>query len=187
MSDKQVSFRTAWRTIMSSAGYLAIAAAVFLVLAAVLPVVTLSANIGGTDMAGLRGVAGGSVNPTGASLSGSLGWLAILAFAAAAAARFVRELAPFRRQIDITAFALLALAVIWSATEGPLATQIRTAGEVSKMFDGLGGATGGAGRAAMPTIAVTVLPSIGTLFILLAPIALVLARRREAVAAPRMV
>lgn len=187
MADKQVSFRTAWQTIMSSAGYLAIAAAVCALLAALLPVVTLSANIGGTDMAGLQSVGGGSVDPTGASLSGSLGWLAILAFAGAAAARFVRELAPFKRLIDMAAFALLAVAVIWSATEGPLATQIRTAGEVSHMFDGAAGGPAGARAAGMPTIAVTVLPSIGCLFLLLAPVALVLARRREAAPAPRII
>ena len=187
MSDKQVSFRTALNAIMSSAGYLAIAAAVFVLLAAVLPVVSLSARLGATDMAGLTSVAGGSVNPTGANVGGSLGWLAILAFVAAAAARFVRELAPFKRQIDIAAFAFLALAVVWSATEGPVATQIRTAGQVSHMFDGMAGSPGGVSRPVMPTIAVTVLPGIGSLFVLLAPIALVLARRREAAGAARIV
>ena len=184
MSDKQVSFRTALDAIMSSAGYLAIAAAVFVLLAAVLPVVSLSASLAGTDMAGVTSVAGGSVSPTGANVGGSLGWLAILAFVAAAA-RFVRELAPFKRQIDIAAFTFLALAVIWSATEGPVATQMRTAGEVSHMFDGMGGSPGGTSRPMMPTIAVTVLPGIGSLFVLLAPITLMMARRREAAGAAR--
>ena len=181
MSDRQISAGTAFRTIMDSAGYLAIAAAVFLLLAAILPVATLSASMGGTEMPGLRSVGGGAVSATGASAGGALGWLALLAFVGSAAARFFSELVPFARRIDMAAFALLAAAVVWSVSDGPLATQMRAAGQVSHMFDGMAG-TGGP---AMPTLSVSILPSIGSLFVMLAPVALVLARRREA-ARPRV-
>ena len=181
MSDRQISAGTAFRTIMDSAGYLAIAAAVCLLLAAMLPVATLSASMGGADLPGLKGVGGGAVSANGASAAGALGWLALLAFVGSAAARFVRELASYARRIDMAAFALLAAAVVWSVSDGPLAMQMQAAGQVSRMFDGMTG-TGGP---AVPTLAVSIMPSIGSLFVVLAPVALVLARRRET-AKPRV-
>ncbi len=180
MADRQqISAALAFRAVMASAGYLAIAACVFMLLAAVLPVATLSATINGTEMGGLQGVAGGGVSATGATAGGVLGWLALFAFAGAAAARFVRELAPFRNLVDYAAFSLLAAAVLWSFYDGPIATQVRTVGQLSNMFGGAAGAHAGSG---MPALAVSVSPGIGMLFVVLAPVALFLARRREVAA-----
>ena len=184
MPDRQVSASQAVRTIMESSGYLAISAVVFLLLAAMLPVATFSASLGGTEVDGLRSVGGGATAVTGASAAGVVGWLAVLLFIAAAASRFVRELAPFKRLFDIAALAFLAVAVVWSVTDGPMAVQMNTARQVSHMLDGFASASGGAPRTALPTIAVSLMPSIGSLFVILAPVALVMARRRESMAGP---
>ncbi len=142
-----------------------------------LPVVTLSAKLGGADLAGVRSIGGGSASQSGAAAAGTLGWFAVLAFAGSAASRFVREMAPFKRRIDAVAFIILVAAIVWAFTDGPVADQVRTSRQVSGMFQGMDGRAGAS--AGVPAIAISVLPGLGSLFVVLAPLALVLARRRE--------
>ncbi len=83
------------------------------------------------------------------------------------------------------AFGVLGAAVAWAFTDGPVAEQVRTTGQVSQMFQGF--SKQGAVSAGMPALSVNILPSLGALFVALAPLALILARRRETALRSRFV
>ena len=154
------------RSFLASPRVLAIAAAVLLLLAVVSPVVVVSFSLANIASPPLDGFA----DWTGDMAVGSPAWWAVLAFAGSAVARFVPRIWRFRRWIDLAALALLVAAVAWALYGGPLATNLQVGNDPSD------------GRPAGPPVSVR--PAFGCLPALLAPIALMLARRREAALPP---
>ena len=51
---------------------------------------------------------------SGLALTGIFGWLLLATFVLAAAARFVPALGTYQRSLDIVAFLMLAIAVVWA-------------------------------------------------------------------------
>lgn len=168
---KQLSLRDAYESFMQSAPKMVVGAAVCMLLATLLPVVGLSTNI--------MGVAG-SQSFSGSETVGAVAWLAFLVFATAAAARFVPALYPYSKLIDMAAFAMVGIALIWAFVGGPVASGVHQANEVQSQFGGLlGGAPprGGGPPASLATF--SMYPHVGLIFFVLAPVLLLLARRRE--------
>ena len=92
--------------------------------------------------------------------------------------------------LDLAALALAAIAAAWSFIGGPTATEISN---MKEQMAGLGGLMGSrlglgasSGRLApvIPTVSISVMPAYGMLFLVIATVALLVARRRRVAIIP---
>ena len=178
MSDsKQYSFGDVARKFTSSPGQLALAAAACAILAAVTPVISLSGSF--------MGIASGSTSVSGEAAAGTFAWIAVAAFALAAASRYLVQLKPYSSILDVAAWALLAVAVVWAFIGGPAVSELNQAKQLLGGLSGLGGPPGGRASPfggpsiSRPAVSMSVVPSIGIVFLLLAPAALFFARKAQ--------
>lgn len=169
---KQHSLGDIARGFTSSPGQLAIAAAACVFLAAVTPVISVSGSF--------MGMASASSGINGNEATGPFAWVAVAAFAMAAASRYLAQLKPYSNILDIAAWVLLAAAAVWAFVGGPVVSAL---GQANQLMGGMGGAPGGranpfgAPGLSPAAASMSVGPSIGIVFLLLAPAALFLARR----------
>ena len=179
----QISPGEVLRSVVASSAKLAVVAAVCMLLFLVLPVLRFSGSVMGIST---------TVSFDGNEMGGWTAWAALVAFAAAAATRFVPSIIPYRRILDLLAFVMVAAVVVYAVLASPLAEASRQVHQAQAQFGGLmgggldGGMAGGFGRNTAPVtspVAFSVLPHVGVLFFVLAPVLLFLARRRERTAA----
>ena len=172
-TENQFSAGQALRGLTSSGRKLAVIAAASMLLTTVIPVLSVSGNV--------MGLGGGSIGASAVDLAGLLGWVVALLFVGAAAARFLQALKPYRNLLDMAALGLFAIAVVWACLGGPTVTDLKALSSQMKGFSGLmNGPSNGAFGGASPrsAVAISVLPSFGMLFLVLAPVALLMARRK---------
>lgn len=174
----QISPAEALRSVMGSSAKLAALAAACMLLFLLLPTLRVSGSVMGIATA---------ASFSGGEMGGWAAWVALLAFAAAAATRFVSSIAQYRRILDLAAFAMVAVVLVYAALASPIATAAQQVHQAQAQFGGLmggglGGSAGGFGRAPVQVqspVSFSVLPHVGALFFVAAPVFLFLAARRE--------
>ena len=180
-APRQVSPADLARSVMSAPSKLAVVAVGCMLLFLVLP----AAYVSGSFM----GISSG-MSFSGSQMGGWTAWLALVAFAVAAATRFVPSIALYRRVADLVAFGMVAAVLIYAVVASPIAEAAQQVHQVQVQFGSLVGGDlgrnlgGGFGRnlpPPPPPVSVSVLPHIGVLFLILAPVSLMVARRRERV------
>ena len=170
---RQFSAADVTRALLDSPSKLVIAAAGCMLLFLFLPTLYVSGTA--------TGIAAGGFSLDGAQLAGGAAWLTLLLFTLAAASRFLPPLAPYRSLLDQAAFATVGIAILYVALASPVASGMRQIGEARGVVGGMFGNIGA--PAAAPLACVSVVPHVGALLFLAAPVGLFLARRRERAAA----
>lgn len=174
---RQILPAEAFRSLMDSPPALAAVAAACMLVFLFLPLVYVSSKV--------IGISAGGVSMSGSQMAGWTAWLGLIAFAAAAASRYLPQFAQYRSTADIAAFIMAGLIVIYLFMASPLASAAEQVSEMQSQLGGLMAGIPGAPRAAMRDAAsFSVMPHIGSVFLVAAPIALFLARRRERMIAP---
>lgn len=162
---------------MASSPKLAVIAAACMLMFLFLPLVYVSGTV--------MGISTGGSSMSGSQMAGWTAWFGFLAFVAAAASRYVPQLAQYRLIIDIAAFVMVAVVVIYLFVASPIATAAQQVSQMQNQFSGLMAGVPGRPSANMPAAAsFSIVPHIGVLFLIVAPIALFLAKRRERAAVP---
>ena len=182
-APRQVSPADLVRSVASTPSKLAVVAAVCMLLFLVLPAAYVSGTVMGISS---------SLSFSGSQMGGWTAWLAFVVFAAAAATRLVPSIAQYRQLVDLVAFGMLAAVLLYAVLASPIAAASQQMSQVQNQFSGLtGGDLGrgmgagmgnGFGRNVAPTpppVSFSVLPHVGVLFFVLAPVLLFAARRRE--------
>ena len=128
------------------------------------------------------------VSFTGSEMGGWTAWVAVMAFVAATATRFVPSIVPYRRILDLVALVMVVAVLVYAVFASPIATAAQQVHQAQAQLGGLmggglgGSAAGGFGRAPVQVqspVSFSVLPHVGVVPFLLAPVFLFLARRRE--------
>lgn len=154
--NRQVSGGEVFSTINRSPVLLAGLAALLVLISLVIPFLGARTNLGmGVDQSG---------SLSGAQAAGWTGWVTLILFVAAAAARKVGELAPYRSLIDIAALVMCLVTLVWAWFKNPIS-------------EGLAQMTQALGRTGGPS-PVSIYPHIGMIVLLVAAGLLVLARIR---------
>ena len=178
-APRQISPAEAIHSMMGSSRKLAVLAAACMLLSLLLPALRVSGSVMGIATA---------ASFSGGEMGGWTAWVALLTFAAATATRFVPSIAQYRRILDLMAFAMVAVVLVYAAFASPIATAAQQVHQAQAQFGGLmggglgGSAGGGFGRAPVQVqspASFSVLPHIGALFFAGAPVFLFLATRRE--------
>ncbi len=181
-APRQVSPADLARSVASAPPKLAVVSTVCMLLFLVLPAAYVSGSMMGISSA---------MSFSGSQMGGWTAWLALVAFAAAAATRFVPPIARYRRVADLVAFGMVAAVLIYAILASPIAEAAQQVHQVQAQFGGLVGGDlgrnlgGGFGRnlpPIPPAVSFSVLPHIGVLPFVLAPLFLFMAKRRERVA-----
>lgn len=176
--NRQLSASDAARALLASPSKLSVGAAGCMLLFLFLPAVYVSST--------MMGMAAGGSSISGSQLAGWAAWLSFAAFAMAATSRFVPPLAPYKKLLDLAAFTLVIVALLYATFGGPLASAAQQINQMQHQFGGLPGVQPGA-AARTPFASISIIPHIGALSFLVAPVALFLAQRRERVLANLMV
>lgn len=170
---RQFSAASAARALLTSPVKLAVGAALCMLLFLFMPAVYISSSV--------MGFATGGITVSGTELAGWAAWFSFFAFSAAAASRFSTPLGPYKKLLDLLAFGMAAVALFYAVFGGPVASTLH---QVNEMTSQVGGLLGGAARGFAPTStpqigSVSIIPHIGVILFLLAPAALLQAKRRE--------
>jgi hypothetical protein len=180
-SPRQISAADAMRSVMISSPKLAAVAAVCMLPFLMLP----AAYVSGSFM----GISSGGLSFSGSQIGGWTAWLAFVAFVASATTRFVPSIALYRRLADFVAFGMTVAVLIYAAFASPIADAVHQVHQVQAQFGGLVGGDLGRNLGASfgrnmppPPVSFLVLPQIGILPFVLAPLLLAMAKRRERVA-----
>ncbi len=172
-APRQISPAEALRSVMGSSPKLAALAAACMLLFLLLPALRVSGSVLGIATA---------ASFSGGEIGGWTAWVAVMAFVAAAATRFVPSIVPYRRILDLVALVMVGAVLVYAVLASPIAEASQQLHQAQTQFGGLmgGGLGGGFGR--NPTgvqSPVSVLPHVGVLAFVLAPVLLFIARRRE--------
>lgn len=138
-----------------------------------MPVVTIKMN-SANPLAMLGLVNGRSIS--GLDYVGSWGFIPVIAFAAATAARVIPAIAQYRKLLDQLAFLLLAAILIWAITGGSIGADLRQA---QREMTGLLGSRAG------DQFRFLFLPYFGAIPVLAAPLLLIVAKTWERQASKR--
>ncbi len=187
-APRQISPADLARSVAGTPSKLAATAAVCMLLCLLLPAIYVSASVLGISS---------SLSFSGSQMGGWTAWVAFVAFAAAAATRFVPSILQYRQLVDLIAFGMLAAVLLYVVLASPIAAAVQQVHQVQNQFGSLLGGDLGRGMGAgfgngfghnvapvPPPGSFSVLPHIGTLFFVLAPMFLFAARRRERVMLP---
>ena len=178
-APRQISPAEAIRSMMGSSPKLAALAAACMLLFLFLPAMRVSGSFIGISSV---------VSFTGSEMGGWTAWVDVMAFVAAAATRFVPAIVSYRRILDLVALVIVVAVLVYAVFASPIATAAQQVHQAQAQLGGLmggslgGGMGGGFGRNAasmQSPVSFSVLPHIGVVPFLLAPVFLFLARRRE--------
>ena len=177
-APRQISPAEAIRSMMGSSSKLAVLAAACMLLFLFLPALRVTGSVMGIAT---------TASFSGGEMGGWTAWIALLAFASAAATRFVPSIAQYRRIFDLVAFAMVAVVLVYAVFASPIATAAQQVHQAQAQFGGLvgggiGSAAGGFRRTPVQVqspVSFSVLPHIGGLFFVLSPAFLFMARHRE--------
>ena len=173
--SRQVSAVDALNSFLASPTKLTVGAAIFMALFVVSPTVLINST--------LMGVSASSVSVSGSGLAGVPAWIAFFIFGAVAVSRFVEALLPYRKLLEMAAFGMVAVVVLWALFGGPIAEALQQIRGMQNQMSGLVGGLrlpAGVGMPSQPLASVSIYPHIGALFFVFAPVALFLAKRRDA-------
>ena len=174
-APRQISPAEAIRSMMGSSPKLAALAAACMLLFLFLPAMRVSGSFIGISSV---------VSFTGSEMGGWTAWVAVMAFVAAAATRFVPAIVPYRRILDLVALVMVVAVLVYAMLASPISEASQQVHQAQTQFGSLmgGGMAGGFGRNATrgpSPVSFSILPHIGVLPFVLAPVFLFMAGRRE--------